>query len=212
MHSTFWLQKPCALFENLEILPCGDMSKEEKLNALTRLIILISLVLFVSEVKWWLQFLVLGIVFVIILSSSLCPTKKEGFTINPTYAEGSIPTTTVPPLFAEEWQIPSPSYDIYEWSGAQTPSQEAVCEQQKNVLTQRSYPIMNQYITDTSVIPFEEEELKNRPTKDVKMFMSDSFTRDQMDFRNDMTRIYTNKLNREFNHGCNQNITPYSSW
>lgn len=206
----FWLKDWCQLFSSYDILPLKRMSVNEKLNSFTRLVLLTTLVLYIMDQKYWLYILIggLAVVFAIKCASE---QKREGFSLNPTYAEGSTPMTTVPPLFAEEWQIPPPAYDTYSWEGVISPSSERACESQSQ-LKDYSYPIVNEYITDSTLLPFEEETIKNRPLKDVGMYMSDAYSRDQMDFRNDMTKIYNNKINREYKHGCNQNITPFNSW
>lgn len=46
MQSPFWLNDPTILFYNTQIWPTKDMHKEEKLNAMTRLIILVTILLY----------------------------------------------------------------------------------------------------------------------------------------------------------------------
>lgn len=211
-YNEFWLDNPCNLFSDFVLLPKKTMSHDEMLNALTRLVIIISIIMYIMEYEYWLLFLIIAIMIIIICKYYYKKdVKKEGFSMNPTYTEGSVPFTTVPPLFAEELQLPPPSYDEYTWTGVSSPQSDASCESQE-CLTEYPYPIFGQYITDTTMLPVEEEETKNRPLKDVQIYMTDSFTRDQMDYRNDMTRLYVNKINREYKHGCYDQITPYSSW
>lgn len=207
----FWLDDPCCLFSDFELLPRKDMTTNEKLNALTRLVIIIAVVMYVMNYEYWFNFLVISLLIIIVSRYLYKNSRKEGFSMNPTYTEGSAPFTTVPPLFAEELQLPPPSYDEYTWTGVSSPQSDLACASQE-CLTQYPYPIYNQYITDTTVLPSEEEEIRNRPLKDVQIYMTDAFTRDSMDFRNNMTRLFVNRLNREYRHGCFDQITPYSSW
>lgn len=46
MQSQFWLNNPTILFYSTQIWPTKDMDKEEKLNAMTRLIILVTILLY----------------------------------------------------------------------------------------------------------------------------------------------------------------------
>lgn len=207
----FWVDDPTALISNFQLLPSKDMSLNEKLNTLTRLAIICSVVMYFMEFEYWLIFLITSILIVVSLKYLSVANKKEGFSIPPTYADGSAPMTTVPPLFAEEWQIPPPAYDIYNMSDMENPWTELACESQQ-CLNQQPYPIYGQYISDTTVLPSQEEEIKNRPLKDAQQYMTDAFTQDQLDYRNSMTRLFVNKINREYRSGCFDQISPYTSW
>jgi hypothetical protein len=71
----FWLEQPICLLSSTTLIPNCTMTTAARLNALTRLIILISLVLyFFCLCQWWL-FLLLGLLLVIILYY-LDPHKK----------------------------------------------------------------------------------------------------------------------------------------
>lgn len=85
----FWLEDPSALFQSLTLIPQCDMSIPERLNALTRLILVITLILFFLRLCWWL-FLLLGIIMVIILyliyynqkpvtENYTCPKRQDEF-------------------------------------------------------------------------------------------------------------------------------------
>jgi len=63
----FWLEDYTELFRNITILPNGLMTEEERLNALTRLILVIAVLLLIFRIGSWLYFLLFGIVLVIIL-------------------------------------------------------------------------------------------------------------------------------------------------
>jgi len=207
----FWLNDPCSLARNITLLPAPDMGINEKLNSLTRLILIIGLVLWALDYKYWLMFIIGALLCIVVLKYLSDSKKSEGFTIPPTYADGASPMTTVPPLFAEEWQIPPPAYDVINMEDINNPYNQAACESQETLL-QKPYPIFSQYISDTTIIPSEEEEYKNRPLREVQNYATDSFTRDQIEFRNNMMRPFVNRLNREYKHGCFDQISPYSSW
>ena len=63
----FWLEDPKALWLHWGILPNCQMTDAQRLNALTRLIILISLIMLLFGLCRWYLFLLLGLGLVIIL-------------------------------------------------------------------------------------------------------------------------------------------------
>lgn len=64
---SFWFEDPTALFQTLELIPNARMSDAERLNAMTRVIIIIAAIMFVVRFPAWWMFLVIGIIVVIIL-------------------------------------------------------------------------------------------------------------------------------------------------
>jgi len=63
----FWLEKPSSIFDNFILIPQPGMTEDERLNALTRLVIVVALVLYVLKIGSWVLFFVLGMILVIIL-------------------------------------------------------------------------------------------------------------------------------------------------
>lgn len=63
----FWLQKPSVLFTSLTIIPQAEWSVNRKLNALTRFVLLVVVLLFFLSVGGWLWFLILGIALILCL-------------------------------------------------------------------------------------------------------------------------------------------------
>ena len=213
--TNFWIDDWCALFSDFNLLPSNGMSLNEKLNALSRLVIILSIVMYFMNYEYWLCFLTLSllIIFVIKYFDSK-GGNKEGFSIPPTYTCGSCPMTTVPPLFAEEKQLPPPAYDIIDAVGSVSPWDEAGCESQE-CLKNYSYPVFGQYISPSTQLPHVENEMRNRPLKDAEYYAVNSYTDNVLQFRNDMTKLFVSKINREYRGGiggCSDQITPYSSW
>lgn len=99
--SGFWLEQPLALFSSLDCLPRGEMNNAERLNALTRMIIIIAAIMFVVKFPGWLTFLVIGMTTTIILwyilsSRGMGPTvHHREFIRRPRILE-SIPTPPPP--------------------------------------------------------------------------------------------------------------------
>jgi hypothetical protein len=74
----FWLNRPAEIF-GLCILPGTNLTNAERLNALTRLIIVITIVLFIfwrEEGHWW-KFLLCGLAVVIVLYFSMRNKDKD---------------------------------------------------------------------------------------------------------------------------------------
>lgn len=201
LEQSFWVDDPISLLKDLNPFPNSSMTMNERYNAFTRLVIIITVVMFYMDFQYALQFFLLALLFIIILKYS-SKKKEENFGIPPTYIEGSCPMTTVPPLYAEEWQIPPPIYDEYS----------LIPEEQVNSGEQYPYPVYGQYMTKSSVLPYQEGMMNNRPLRDLKPFMTDEFSRNAIQFREDMIRPFVNKINREYRHGCFDQISPYSSW
>lgn len=63
----FWLEDPTVLFQVTDIIPNNNMTNIERLNAMTRVIIIIAAIMFVVKFPLWWMFLVIGVITVIIL-------------------------------------------------------------------------------------------------------------------------------------------------
>lgn len=77
MDEKFWLQDPTALFK-LNIVPTADMNMVQKLNAGTRLLLVVTLILYVMGFPstQYLTILGLGLVLILVVYMN---TKTEGF-------------------------------------------------------------------------------------------------------------------------------------
>ena len=66
MDHLFWLENPVSLFGDMKIMPNNSMTTEERMNCITRLIILIFLVIHLFDYKYASLFFLLSIIFIII--------------------------------------------------------------------------------------------------------------------------------------------------
>lgn len=71
----FWLNNPKVLFTTLDFIPTQNMTNSERLNALTRLLIIITVGMYFMGYDQYFTVLALGILLIIILRS----TQKENF-------------------------------------------------------------------------------------------------------------------------------------
>lgn len=79
---SFWTLNPIKLFDNLSIIPNLSQSYDQRLNALTRLVIFIAIVLYIFKFKEFsFHFLIFGIITLIIIFYSQKDQKmsKESF-------------------------------------------------------------------------------------------------------------------------------------
>lgn len=65
--STFWLENPNYLFQTFDLFPEPEMNDAERLNAMTRIVIIISAIMFLFQFQLWWLFLLLGLLVVIAL-------------------------------------------------------------------------------------------------------------------------------------------------
>lgn len=208
----FWIEDISELFRNpSKILPLPSMTKDEKLNALTRLVLLVTVVLYFAEFKKWLYFLLFSLLIIIVLKYNCSLSKTEHFTMTPTYTSTDFHQTTVAPLFAEEWHDPPPAYDIYTpitdakmraFEGRMSPT---------NQMKPQSYPY-GQYLTRTNLLPSDEyyTHMLNGGTKKAREYVNSAFLRNDLAFRDNISRIYKKTVQRRFRHRDSCGYDSYS--
>jgi hypothetical protein len=62
----FWLEEPRHLLRQWTLVPSPDMTNNMRLNALTRLVLVVSLVLLLAGVRQWWLFLLMGLLLLIL--------------------------------------------------------------------------------------------------------------------------------------------------
>lgn len=204
----FFVDDPCILFTNIRLFPLASMTKDEKLNALTRLSIAIAAVLYFLQYEHWLTFLILAILIVVLLkyASTKDGNGKEDFTLVPTYASPDLQTTTVAPIFAEEWRSPPPAYDLYVNTPPKVEFEEPLMPQ--------SYPY-GQYLTRTNLLPSDEAatHMLNGGPRQAREYVNSSFLRHTLAFRDNMSRLYKKRLARRFrNTNTHDTFSPFHSY
>lgn len=214
----FWIKDPCILFSNPQIFPTQNMTKAEKLNALTRLAIVIAIGMYFLKYDNWMVFLLISLLVIILLYYSSnksaashkasAESKTEDFTIVPTYLGTDLQQTIVAPSFAEEWQIPPPAYDLY--TSTSYPGQGMFEEP----LQPQSYPYA-QLLSVTNLLPSDEyyTRMGCGSARDARSYANSAFLRNDLVRRENMTRLYKKKLNRRFRQaGLNDTFSPYSGY
>lgn len=223
----FWTDDPCILFTNIRLFPMKDMTRDEKLNAITRLAVVGAAVMyFYNDTKdYWFTFLLLAIIAILLMkfcaksegfstvsdetSGKIGETPltdvKEDFTLVPTYANPDMHTTTIAPLFSEEWQIYPPAYDVY----VNTPPDVTF----KAPLQPQLYPY-GQYLTRTNLLPSDEyaTHTLNGGPRQAREYVNSAFLRHSLGFRENMSRLYKKKLARRYRQNCGDVFSPFNSY
>jgi Ca2+/Na+ antiporter len=221
MSTSFWIEDPCILFSDFEIFPKKDMSLSEKMNALTRLVVIVTIIMYFLKFKYWLVFGALSILLVVVFysmkkrqmsnysGSSVDETdEQENFTLTPTYVGDDFTQTVVSPTFSEEWQVPPPAYDLY--TEVPLPDEDIRFEEP---LRPQSYPY-GQYLTKTNLLPSDEYYTHTGcgGTQNAREYANSAFLRHDLAHRDNMMRIFKKKLNRRFRHNTNDVFSPYMSY
>jgi hypothetical protein len=223
----FWVEDPCILFTNISLFPTKSMTKSEKLNALSRLVIIISLLLYLMENEQWFVFLTLSLLIIIIMNyqqekekfkkSELLSNENnttpllENFSITPTYSGSDFQQTIIAPTFAEEWQVPPPAYDLYTQIPYPAPS--GYQDEFEEPLKAQSYPY-GQYMTKTNLLPSDEYYLHQGcgGARTAREYQNSNFLRHDLAHRENMSRIHKKKLERRFRHNGHDTFSPFTSY
>jgi hypothetical protein len=74
----FWAEDPCVLFTDVKLFPTAEMSLDEKLNAITRLTLIVGGGLYYVKYEHWFVVIVLGLLLVLIIKYSKSKGEKYG--------------------------------------------------------------------------------------------------------------------------------------
>jgi hypothetical protein len=201
----FWVEDLCVLFSPLTLIPTEKMTKNERLNALTRLVLVITAILFYIQYEYWLQVLLISLFAIVLFKyGGKKDGEKESFTVTPTFSSSDMNVTTCAPLFSEEWQIPPPAYDIYE----NTPQWETFTAPEPQV-----FPF-GMYMTRTNLLPSDEQSIKflNGGPRQAKSYINSAFIRNELSSRENLQALYKKKLARRFRSNSEDTFSPYSSY
>ena len=204
----FWLQSPCALFGRATVLPARSATVDENLNSLTRLAFVFAVGLAACGIQQWAIFLVAAIAILGLLKWGARPSAPEYFTRTPTYVSDDFHQTVVPPLYAEEWQIPPPAYDIYDSATSND------VEYFPEPLEPQSYPY-GQYRTITNNLTPPDSYVIDQTcggATPAREYANSYWTRNSLAFRDNMTRVFKKSLARRFRQNCSDTFSPYSSY
>lgn len=201
----FWLEDVCELYASADVIPKKTMSHNQKLNALTRLVFIISIILYACDVSWWFTFLLLGLV--VIVAMKYGRHDVEGYAALAHYTSPDVTQTVVSPLYAEEYQIPPPSYTLVE--NRQPGPLPNALEQ----FPAPAYPY-GQYLTKTNLMPQDEYQthMSGGSANLAREYVNSQFLRHRLAHQEDSMRIYRKSLARRFRQNANDTFSPFSSF
>jgi hypothetical protein len=113
--------------------------------------------------------------------------------------------TVTPPLYAEEWHVRPPAYDIYDSYPESNDDYES-----EDTKDPRDYPYA-QYTNRINLLPRQAEKIRlfcNEKAKSQE-YVNNLFTMDTIAFRENMTRILKKKLHQRYRHDCYDLFSPY---
>lgn len=213
----FWLYDPSILFTDLTFLPTQEMTREQKLNAITRLAIAIAVALYIADYQIWSTFLTGSLLLIVVVGAgkpnpddlNTSCGEREHFTMVPTYINDEFDQTIVAPLFAEEQRVPPPAYDLYT-------NVEMLSPPFEEPLRPQAYPY-GQYLTRTNLLPSDEYVTHQNPSggaKQAREYIASTFMKNDIAFRDNMTRIFKKTLERRFRHAgvIGETFSPFHSY
>jgi len=217
----FWTDDFGALFHNpWRIVPLASYTRNEKLNALSRLSILVSLVLLILGHEYWYIFLGLSLLILILLRYTCSENNIEGFSISPTNLGGNdLLQTTLAPAYASEWQSVPPSYDLQ----VNVPYPDPTVRYERDPLLMNgqynpvSFPYGMYQSPLNMVLPSDEAFIRNQCSAGpvtAREYANSAFLRHRLGFSQNMTSIYKQKLNKRFrsNSSSGNTFSPYHSF
>jgi hypothetical protein len=216
-HEKFWVEDVSVLLSNVRLLPLGTMTREEKLNVLTRLTLLAGGVLYALKWPWWKEFIFASLIIIIIFNynqftcslTGATHSIREGFSVTPTFGpnDPAISQTYISPLFAEEWQV---NPELRSSRKLKTGTEGKIYP--SSLLLDhkpKSYPY-GQYLTKTNLMPSTEAQLASASEQgkgmmnrtlgvtSARSFANSEFLRNDLAFRENMMTTYKRKLNRRY--------------
>lgn len=202
----FWLDHPADLV-GVDIFPSQNMSYDDRLNALTRLVLLGTLVLFFLEIKHW--YIIGGVCIALLIVAHYLPYGfyTEGFSITPTYTGMDYTSTVIAPAMAEEWRLDAPTYEIFG-----PPDTFTDTDVFDEPLRPQSYPY-GQYLTKTNLLPSDEyysHQLCGGANR-ARTYANSTFLRNDLAFRDNISTGYKEKMNRRYRHTGEQSYSPFST-
>ena len=126
-NTKFWLNNPKALFSSMDVLPTSEMTSAERLNALTRLLLIVTAGMYFLGYDQYFTVLALGILLIIILRSNqprehfqpsgVAPSQTT-HTFQPNVTEMQALNTGVrgfDPSYDSRPHVPNPSTDACQF-------------------------------------------------------------------------------------------------
>jgi hypothetical protein len=110
MNNTFWTENLSSLFNNIQIVPIGNLCLSEQMNAISRLVIVVFVVMWLFDFKYALYFLTFSLLFIIIIyyiqRNKMKQNCKEKYSKEPNVRGTNVKETNV----REAYNVPNRTY------------------------------------------------------------------------------------------------------
>lgn len=224
----FWLEDLSILLKEPSIIPTSCMSRTQKLNSLSRLVIVISVGMYFMEYKDWLKFLLISLAIIIVIyistrdkNDSNQPKNIENYQgVNTaqglsTFIPNGPLSTSIPiqPVFSESIRNPPHRYDVVEMVEDPVEIVSGLGDGTSQV-DPRSYPY-GQYLSKTNHLPSDEFAMRTNPTGSLHhavTYANNTYLVNDIKNREELLKIHKTKLNRRFRSCTNKIVSPYSSY
>lgn len=210
----FWLQDPSVLYKNFCLLPGRDKSMNQNMNCLTTVIVIVGVALLCFKVN--ITYTIIGTLVALLLvafCANYFKKKKEGFARDPHHLDDDFIETNVTPLVAEEWHFDPPSYELV--SDIASDGRDFTQRMYgKGYYMEPPFAPYRQYLTRTNLLPGDEAELSlfNGGVTGARTYMNDAFTRHDLAFKENMSRLYKKLNNRRYRQLGYDVISPFTSF
>lgn len=202
----FWMEDVSILLSDPVFFPTKDMTKDEKLNALTRLALIVSVVLYFVKYPSWHIVLLISISAIIMLKygcKTLTDPTIENFARTPTYLGNDFTQTIVPPIFAEEHHNPPMRYELFE--------EPPIPELPFTAPEPHNHPY-GQYITAHNMLPGDPALYRVQGHRQAREYHNSAVMRSEVAARENATRLFKKKIARRYRHNMHDIISPYGKY
>lgn len=184
----FWLEHPLSLFTNFDILPERSMCTSSKLNAATRLSLVIALVLYFAKIENWYLFLAVSLTFIVLLKYVFCKQlSREEYT--------SIPTLN--PVWYHDQSTPIESIDSRCGEDFELISDDAsYIENDIEYVDDEFQP--RRFFGVSNLMPGEEEQPENLDRKQLQQLNSCKFADRTVEARESIVHIFKKQMAERF--------------
>ena len=161
----FWLERPHALFSNMRLIPREYMSLAEQMNALTRFVFLVFLVLHLFGFHEAKLFLFLSLIFIVVLyylqkkQMSICESYEPEVPASALPASALLPKPTTPYVPRRFSSVPTSSEVLGQQNCIAKSDhlyREFVDQPRTNLVNHPSY--FNQQVAKTVVLPQDQRQ------------------------------------------------------
>jgi len=220
-NETFWLNDPNVLFKFI-FIPTHSMTDSEKLNALTRTLIVVCILLYFSGFEYYSVVFIIGLIFILVLKSG----NRECFRPPRGNCNNECLKETTLPVLNTKYEAPdvyyAPNYDESSFAHAHykvipqhvPPPYVETWRNKPDFTNEFGHPQSYDMVSNDGVFPikktfFDDETWvsntpinEDRPRVRIMPAVESAFMRDSLEFRNNIMGDYVDQIERTRQHNC----------